>query len=166
MIYQEAVPNITHIKLAELESNGTLRGIITQNIDGLHQKAGSKNVLELHGSIHRNYCMNCNKFYDIDEIINQKGIVHCSCEGIMKPDVVLYGESLNEEVMDEAVKLINQAEVLLIGGTSLSVYPAAGLIRYYQGDKLALINKDITPYDENADLLINTKLGDVFSSLN
>jgi NAD-dependent deacetylase len=166
MIYQEAVPNITHIKLAELESNGILRGIITQNIDGLHQKAGSKNVLELHGSIHRNYCMNCNKFYDIDEIINQKGIVHCSCEGIMKPDVVLYGESLNEEVMDEAVKLINQAEVLLIGGTSLSVYPAAGLIRYYQGDKLALINKDITPYDENADLLINAKLGDVFSSLN
>jgi NAD-dependent deacetylase len=164
MIYQEAVPNITHRKLAELESNGTLRGVITQNIDGLHQKAGSKNVWELHGSVLRNYCMNCNKFYEVDEIISQKGIVQCSCEGIIKPDVVLYGESLNEKVMAEAVKLINQAEILLIGGTSLSVYPAAGLIRYYQGDKLVLINKDITPYDGKADLLINAKLGEVFSS--
>jgi NAD-dependent deacetylase len=165
MIYQEAKPNITHTKLAELENKGILQGVITQNIDGLHQKAGSKMVLELHGSVLRNYCMNCNKLYEVDDILKQKGIVRCSCGGVIKPDVVLYEESLNEKVMSEAVRLISRAEVLIIGGTSLSVYPAAGLIRYYQGDKLILINKDVTPYDTNADLLINARLGEVFSSL-
>jgi NAD-dependent deacetylase len=165
MIYQEVKPNITHTKLAELENKGILQGVITQNIDGLHQKAGSKMVLELHGSVLRNYCMNCNKLYEIDDILKQKGIVRCSCGGVIKPDVVLYEESLNEKVMSEAVRLISRAEVLIIGGTSLSVYPAAGLIRYYQGDKLILINKDVTPYDTNADLLINARLGEVFSSL-
>jgi NAD-dependent deacetylase len=165
MIYLEAKPNITHTKLAELENKGILQGVITQNIDGLHQKAGSKMVLELHGSVLRNYCMNCNKLYEIDDILKQKGIVRCSCGGVIKPDVVLYEESLNEKVMSEAVRLISRAEVLIIGGTSLSVYPAAGLIRYYQGDKLILINKDVTPYDTNADLLINARLGEVFSSL-
>jgi NAD-dependent deacetylase len=165
MIYQEAKPNITHTKLAELENKGNLQGVITQNIDGLHQKAGSKMVLELHGSVLRNYCMNCNKLYEVDDILKQKRIVRCSCGGLIKPDVVLYEESLNEKVMSEAVRLISRAEVLIIGGTSLSVYPAAGLIRYYQGDKLILINKDVTPYDTNADLLINARLGEVFSSL-
>ncbi|MDF2943126.1 MAG: cobB [Herbinix sp.] len=165
MISPEAYPNITHVKLKELESKGTLQGVITQNIDGLHQKAGSKKVLELHGTIKRNYCMKCKKFFMESYIVEHKGIPLCSCGGIIKPDVVLYEESLNEEVMSEAVKLIRRAEVLIIGGTSLSVYPAAGLIRYYEGDKLILINKEVTPYDEKTNLLINAGLGEVFASL-
>lgn len=165
MIYKKAEPNLTHIKLAEMEKNGKLKGIVTQNIDGLHQKAGSKNVLELHGSILRNYCMKCKKFYELEEILKQEVVPVCSCGGIIKPDVVLYEESLNDQVISKSVQIIREADILMIGGTSLSVYPAAGLIRYYQGNKLVLINKEITPYDKEADLLINTGLGEVFSAL-
>lgn len=163
MIYSNAKPNITHKKLAELEKEGKLRGVITQNIDGLHQNAGSKKVLELHGSVLRNYCVKCNKFYGLEEVLKQEGIPLCSCGGTIKPDVVLYEEALNDQIMNEAVELIREAEILIIGGTSLSVYPAAGLIRYYSGSKLVLINKDVTAYDSEADLLINAGLGEVFS---
>jgi NAD-dependent deacetylase len=165
MVYTEAVSNITHRRLAELEKEGKLQAVITQNIDGLHQKAGSTRVLELHGSILRNYCIKCKKAYELSDILNQEGIPYCSCKGIIKPDVVLYEESLDDRIMTEAVKLISNAEILIIGGTSLSVYPAAGLIRYYGGNKLVLINKDVTPYDREADLLINAGLGEVFSVL-
>jgi NAD-dependent deacetylase len=165
MIYTKAQPNITHKKLAQLEAAGKLKGVITQNIDGLHQMAGSRKVLELHGSVLRNYCMKCSRFYELDFILKAPEIPTCDCLGIIKPDVVLYEESLNEQVMDEAVRLISRAEVLLVGGTSLSVYPAAGLLRFYQGDKLVLINKAVTAYDKQADLLINTGLGEVFSRL-
>ena len=165
MIYTEAQPNITHRKLAELEIQGKLQGIITQNIDGLHQKAGSKKVLELHGSILRNHCMKCNKAYDLKYIIESTGIPICSCQGIIKPDVVLYEEALEDEIITEAVNLISNAEVLIIAGTSLSVYPAAGLIRYYRGDKLVLVNKAATDYDLRADLLIRESLGQVFSGI-
>ncbi len=165
MIYTKTSPNITHNKLAELEEMGKLKGIITQNIDGLHQKAGSKKVLELHGSVLRNYCMNCNKSYSLDDILNAKDIPICSCKGIIKPDVTLYEEPLNEQVIKDSIQLIKEADVLIIGGTSLSVYPAAGLIRYYQGDKLVLINKTDTVFDDQADLLINASLGDIFTQL-
>lgn len=163
MIYSQASPNITHIKLKELEEKGKLKGIITQNIDGLHQKAGSKKVLELHGSVLRNYCIKCGAAYPIESIIHSKGVPVCSCGGTLKPDVVLYEEPLDEAVVNEAIKLISRAEILIIGGTSLSVYPAAGLIDYYQGDKLVLINKSVTPYDKKANLLITDSLGEVFS---
>lgn len=163
MIYTKAEPNITHKRLAELEASGKLKGVITQNIDGLHQKAGSKKVLELHGSVLRNYCMDCNKFYHLDDILNAKDIPTCSCKGIIKPDVTLYEEPLNEQVVKESIQILKSADLLIVGGTSLSVYPAAGLIRYYQGNKLVLINKAVTAYDDVADLLINDSLGDVFS---
>jgi NAD-dependent deacetylase len=165
MIYSDAKPNITHKKLAELEKTGKLKAVITQNIDGLHQAAGSSVVLELHGSVLRNYCMKCHKFYGVDEILNQKDIPHCSCGGIIKPDVVLYEEGLDEAVLYNAINKISEADVLIVGGTSLSVYPAAGLINFYRGNKLVLINKSITPYDKEADLLIQTGLGEVFSVL-
>lgn len=165
MIYATAEPNITHQKLVGLEAVGKLKGVITQNIDGLHQKAGSKKVLELHGSVLRNYCMKCNRFYGLDFILGTKEIPTCDCSGIIKPDVVLYEEGLDEKLLAEAVRLISRAEVLLVGGTSLSVYPAAGLLRYYQGDKLVLINKAITAYNKQADLLITAGLGEVFSRL-
>lgn len=165
MVYKQAEPNITHKKLAELEQIGKLKGVITQNIDGLHQSAGSKTVLELHGSIYRNYCVNCNKFYSLEEVLDRERTPLCSCGGIIKPDVVLYEEPLKEEIISEAVRLISEADILLIGGTSLSVYPAAGLIRYYHGDKLVLINKTVTSYDNEADLLINTGLGEIFAVL-
>lgn len=165
MIYTKASPNITHNKLSELEEMGKLKGIITQNIDGLHQKAGNKKVLELHGSVQRNYCMKCNKSFSLDDILNAKDIPTCSCKGIIKPDVTLYEEPLNEQVISASIQLIKEAEVLIIGGTSLSVYPAAGLIKYYQGDKLVLINKTVTAFDDQADLLINASLGDIFSQL-
>jgi NAD-dependent deacetylase len=165
MIIQDAEPNTTHKKLRFLEVSGKLRGIITQNIDGLHQKAGSRKVLELHGSIHRNYCMNCNAYYDLNYLLQTDDIPRCSCGGIIKPDVVLYEEPLSNELTTEAVKLIMNAEVLIIGGTSLSVYPAAGLIDYYSGDKLILINKMTTSYDKRAKLLINVALGEVFSQI-
>lgn len=166
MIYLEAQPNITHRQLAKLEDEGKLKAVITQNIDGLHQKAGSRKVLELHGSVMRNYCMKCHKFYEIKDILDVKEIPTCSCSGVIKPDVVLYEESLKDTVIEETVKLISSAQTLIVGGTSLSVYPAAGLIRYYQGDKLVLINKTDTAYDGKANLLINAGLGEVFHNLN
>ncbi|NLK65000.1 MAG: NAD-dependent protein deacylase [Tissierellia bacterium] len=162
MIFLDAKPNSAHKKLAELEKEGKVKAVITQNIDGLHQAAGSKNVLELHGSVHRNYCMKCGKFHDVNFIINSKGIPKCDCGGIIKPDVVLYEESLKNEVIESAVYYIDQADVLIIGGTSLVVYPAAGLINYFKGSKLVLINKSSTPMDDRADLVINDSLGKVF----
>ena len=138
---------------------------MSQNIDGLHQKAGSSHVIELHGSVLRNYCERCGKFYGIDAIINSKGVPKCSCGGRIKPDVVLYEEGLDEKNIQEAVRLIKEADVLIVGGTSLGVYPAAGLIDYYNGNKLVLINKSETPYDRRADLLIHDALGNVFSQI-
>lgn len=165
MIYPEAEPSITHKALAKLEEEGKLKGVITQNIDGLHQKAGSKNVIELHGSVLRNYCSKCHKFYGVDKILESDGIPRCDCGGLIKPDVVLYEEGLNEADIDNAVKLIKEADILIVGGTSLGVYPAAGLINYYTKDKLILVNKTATPYDQRADLLIRDELGRVFSRI-
>ena len=159
-------PNITHIKLSELEKKGKLKAIITQNIDGLHQKAGSKKVYELHGSVLRNYCMKCHKFYEAKYIFdNTTSIPKCDCGGIIKPDVVLYEEGLDDEILRNSIIAIQNAEVLIVAGTSLTVYPASGLINYFRGKKLILINKDATNYDKNADLVINDSLGKVFSEL-
>ena len=158
-------PNITHIKLAELEKIGKIKAIVTQNIDGLHQKAGSKKVLELHGSVYRNYCMKCGKFYDAEYVFNSESNPKCSCGGIIKPDVVLYEENLNEDILDEAIMQISNCDTLIVGGTSLTVYPASGLIRFYKGNKLILINKDKTPYDKLANFVINDSLGNVFKNL-
>lgn len=166
MLFPDAKPSTTHIKLAQLEKAGKLKGIVTQNIDGLHQKAGSTHVVELHGSVLRNYCERCSKFYGIDAVINSEGIPKCSCGGRIKPDVVLYEEGLSEADIREAVRLIREADMLIVGGTSLGVYPAAGLIDYYSGSKLVLINKTATPYDRRADLLIHEALGKVFSQIN
>ena len=158
-------PNISHIKLAKLENKGILKGIITQNIDGLHQKAGSKNVLELHGSVYRNYCMKCNKFYDANYVFDSKNIPYCECGGIIKPDVVLYEESLDYTVLENSISLISSCDTLIIGGTSLTVYPASGLIKYFKGRNLILINKDVTSFDKIASLVINDSLGNVFSNI-
>lgn len=158
-------PNITHIKLAELEKIGKIKAIVTQNIDGLHQKAGSKKVLELHGSVHRNYCMKCGKFYDAEYVFNSESIPKCSCGGVIKPDVVLYEENLNEDILDEAIMQISNCDTLIVGGTSLTVYPASGLIRFYKGNKLILINKDKTPYDKLTNFIINDSLGNAFKNL-
>lgn len=158
-------PNITHIKLTNLEKEGKLKAIITQNIDGLHQKAGSKNVLELHGSVLRNYCIKCKKFYLAEFVFTSKGIPKCECGGIIKPDVVLYEESLNEDTLNNSIKAIQNAEVLIVAGTSLTVYPASGLINFFRGKKLILINKTSTPFDNIADIVINTRLGDVFKKV-
>ena len=165
MLYPDAKPSTTHKVLARLEQEGKLTGIVTQNIDGLHQKAGSKHVVELHGSVLRNYCERCGKFYGIDAILNSTGVPRCDCGGIIKPDVVLYEESLDMDNITEAVRLITNAEVLIVGGTSLGVYPAAGMIDYYKGNKLVLINKSATPYDGRADLLIHAPLGEVFGRI-
>ncbi len=165
MICTDAEPNITHIKLAELEQKGKLKAVITQNIDGLHQKAGSKTVYELHGSVLRNYCMKCNKFYDINAITSSKGIPLCGCGGTIKPDVVLYEEGLDNNIIKASINAINAADILIVGGTSLAVYPAAGLLQYYNGNRLVLINKSATPLDNQADLLIQCPLGEVFSQL-
>lgn len=162
MIFLEAKPNSAHKKLAELEKEGKVKAVITQNIDGLHQAAGSKIVLELHGSVHRNYCMKCGKYHDVNFIVNSKGVPKCQCGGIVKPDVVLYEESLNSDVIESAVDYIEKADVLIIGGTSLVVYPAAGLINYFKGSKLVLINKTSTPMDKKADLVIYDSIGKVF----
>lgn len=159
MIIEDAEPNDAHIALANLEKMGKLKAVITQNIDGLHQKAGSKEVLELHGSVLRNNCMSCGKFYPLDEIISQKGVPTCSCGGTIKPDVVLYEEGLDSYVLEKAVAYIAQADVLIIGGTSLAVYPAAGLIDYYRGNKLVLINKSKTNRNAHANLEINDSIG-------
>jgi NAD-dependent deacetylase len=162
MIYKDAKPNQAHLALAELEQAGKLKAVITQNIDGLHQLAGSREVLELHGSIHRNTCMKCGQSYNLDYIINSTGVPKCSkCGGTIKPDVVLYEEMLNEDTLDKAVRYIHNADVLIVGGTSLAVYPAAGLIEYYRGDKLVLINKSATSYDENANIIIHDSIGKV-----
>lgn len=165
MIYLDATPNTTHLKLFEWEQNGKLSGIVTQNIDGLHQLAGNKKVFELHGSIHRNYCTRCHAFHSIDSILHSEGIPRCECGGIIKPDVVLYEEGLDDKTVTGAIQAITNADLLIVGGTSLSVYPAAGMLQYYQGNHLALINKSATPYDSNADILIQKSLGEVFASL-
>ncbi|MGB5823726.1 MAG: NAD-dependent protein deacylase [Proteocatella sp.] len=165
MLCLDAQPNKAHKKLAELESCGKLKAVITQNIDNLHQKAGSENVLELHGSVHRNYCMNCNRFYSAEFIKNTAGIPRCECGGLIKPDVVLYQEGLNDKTVQKAVEYISKAEVLIIGGTSLGVYPAAGLIDYYKGEQLILINREATSKDSRAMLVINGKIGEVFEKL-
>ena len=162
MLYPDSEPGITHLALAKLEQQGKLKAVVTQNIDGLHQKAGNKNVIELHGSVLRNYCERCHRFYGMESIINSYGIPTCECGGIIKPDVVLYEEGLDEDNITAAIEYIRNADMLVVGGTSLGVYPAAGLIDYYRGDKLVLINKSQTPYDGKADLLINTPLADVF----
>ena len=161
MLFPAAKPNRAHLALAKLEEEGKLNAVITQNIDGLHQAAGSKEVLELHGSVHRNYCTRCGQFYDLDYIMKSDGIPKCSCGGTIKPDVVLYEEGLDDQVLNKSVQYIRHADMLIIGGTSLVVYPAAGLINYYRGKRLVLINKDATPRDSMADLVINGKIGEV-----
>ena len=165
MIFLDAKPNPAHIKLAELEKEGKVKAVITQNIDGLHQAAGSKNVLELHGSVHRNYCMKCGKFYDVNFMVESKGIPKCQCGGTVKPDVVLYEESLNSDILEKSIMYIEKADVLIVGGTSLIVYPAAGLINYFNGSKLILINKSSTQMDYKADLVIKDSIGKVFEYL-
>ena len=165
MLELDAKPNAAHKKLAELEAAGKLKAVITQNIDGLHQAAGSKRVLELHGSVHRNYCMKCGKFHSVYEIKESTGIPRCECGGIIKPDVVLYEEGLDNQTMEDAVSFIRQADVLIIGGTSLAVYPAAGLIDYYRGNRLVLINKSTTPYDRHADLLLQGSIGQILGAI-
>ena len=161
MLPLEAEPNAAHRALAALERAGKLRAIVTQNIDGLHQKAGSKNVYELHGSIWRNYCTKCGKAYSAEFIRDSGGVPHCACGGLIKPDVVLYEEGLDEKTIKGAVRAIAEADVLIVGGTSLTVYPAAGLIRYYGGDRLVLINRDETPYDGYANLIFREPIGQV-----
>ena len=158
-------PNITNIKLAELEKQGKLKAVVTQNIDGLHQKAGSKTVYELHGSVLRNYCMKCHKFYDGEFVFKAKGIPTCTCGGIIKPDVVLYEEGLDDKTVANSIYAIQNADMLIVAGTSLTVYPASGLINYFRGKTLVLINKDATQYDYKADYVINDSLGKVFSIL-
>lgn len=165
LVFKDAEPNPAHLKLAELEKAGKLKAVITQNIDGLHQKAGSKEVLELHGSVHRNYCQICNENYDLDYILKSEGIPRCDCGGIIKPDVVLYKEPLNNAILNFAVDYISQADTLIIGGTSLVVYPAAGLINYFNGKNLVLINKSETPYDNLATLVINDAIGETLGQI-
>lgn len=165
MLCLDAEPNAAHRKLAEWERQGKLRAVITQNIDGLHQKAGSQNVLELHGSVHRNHCMRCHKPYDVQAVAQSTGVPHCACGGIIKPDVVLYEESLDTHTLDASLRYIQSADVLIIGGTSLAVYPAASLIHYYRGHKLVLVNKSETPADAKADLVIHGPIGEIFSQL-
>lgn len=158
-------PNITHRRLAQLEQEGKLLAVVTQNIDGLHQKAGSRRVYELHGGVLRNYCTRCHKFFSAEFVKNAPGVPRCPCGGIVKPDVVLYEESLDEDCITKAVQAIQAADLLIVGGTSLTVYPAAGLIRYYTGQRLVLINRDETPYDDYANLVLHESLGDVFSQV-
>ena len=165
MLALDAKPNAAHLKLAELEAKGKLKAVVTQNIDGLHQAAGSKNVLELHGSVHRNYCRKCGRLYDASYIKESTGVPKCACGGQIKPDVVLYEEGLDDVTMQSAIHFISQAEILIIGGTSLAVYPAAGLIDFYKGTKLVLINKSATPLDRRADLVIQAPIGEVFQQV-
>lgn len=165
MLCLDAKPNPAHLKLAELEQVGKLKAVITQNIDGLHQAAGSKEVQELHGSVLRNYCIKCGKFHDVYEIKNSQGIPKCECGGILKPDVVLYEEGLDGSTIDRAVHHLRKADMLIIGGTSLVVYPAAGLVNYYRGNKLVLINKSATSLDGSADLVISAPIGEVLGQI-
>lgn len=165
MLCLSAKPNAAHLKLAELEKQGKLRAVITQNIDGLHQAAGSREVLELHGSVLRNFCMRCHRSFPVDAIANSTGIPTCSCGGTVKPDVVLYEEGLDNHTISASVNYISRADILIIGGTSLAVYPAAGLIDYYRNNKLVLINKSATPADRRADLVIHAPIGEVLSQV-
>ena len=165
MLFPDAQPNAAHRKLAEWEAEGKLLAVVTQNIDGLHQAAGSKKVYELHGSVHRNYCMRCGKFYGLDFIMKGEGVPKCECGGTIKPDVVLYGENLDNDCINGACDAISRADMLIIGGTSLAVYPAAGLIDLYRGNRLVLVNLSATPQDSRADLVIHEKIGKVFSEL-
>ena len=165
MLAPDAQPNAAHRKLAQWEAQGKLKAVITQNIDGLHQKAGSREVLELHGSVLRNYCERCGKFYGLDAILHSTGVPKCTCGGDIKPDVVLYEEGLDEHVMQKALDDISRADMLIIGGTSLVVYPAAGLVRYYRGNKLVVINKGVIEADLGADLVINGPIGQVLSQV-
>lgn len=165
MLAPWAKPNVTHLTLARLEQQGKLKAIVTQNIDGLHEMAGSKNIFNLHGTVYRNYCMKCGKFYPVEHIQNSTGIPRCSCGGIVKPDVVLYEEGLDDDVIEGAINAIAKADVLIVGGTSLTVYPAAGLINYFKGKHLVLINKQLTTFDEKATLVLHESLGEVFGIL-
>lgn len=165
MLFTHAKPNAAHQALARLEEQGKLRAVITQNIDGLHQMAGSKEVLELHGSVHRNYCTRCGEFYGLDHVINSEGVPRCSCGGTVKPDVVLYEEGLDNRILQKSVDYIRNADMLIIGGTSLVVYPAAGLIDYYRGNRLVLINKGATSRDSQADLVISDSIGEVLGAV-
>ena len=166
MLCLDVRPNAAHLKLAELERAGKLKAVVTQNIDGLHQAAGSQTVYELHGSVHRNYCTKCRAFYDVRFIAEGKGVPRCPvCGGLVKPDVVLYEEGLDQDTIEGAVQAISRADVLIIGGTSLVVYPAAGLVNYYRGNKLVLINRDPTPYDGQADLVIHSSIGRVLGGI-
>lgn len=158
-------PNITHSKLAQWEQEGKLLGVVTQNIDGLHQKAGSKRVYELHGSVLRNYCEKCGKFHTAEFVKLHADVPRCDCGGIVKPDIVLYEESLDSNTIDGAVAAISNADLLIVAGTSLTVYPAAGLVNYYQGNRMVLINRDVTPYDHQADLVFHCSLGEIFSAI-
>ena len=158
-------PNITHKVLARWEQEGKLDAVVTQNIDGLHQKAGSKKVYELHGSVLRNYCTRCRKFYTAEFVKNCDGVPRCTCGGIVKPDVVLYEESLDQDTLEKSIRVIRQADLLIVAGTSLTVYPAAGLVNYYRGDRLVLINRDETPYDDTANLVLHESLGRIFAQL-
>ena len=166
MIYPKALPNNAHEKMAELEMKGKSLGVVTQNIDGLHQKAGSKKVYELHGSVYRNYCQNCHKFYSLEDLEQFKGRVpKCECQGIIKPDVVLYEESLDDKTVRDAINAIRQADTLIVTGTSLAVYPASGLIQYFNGYNLVLLNLSVTPYDNEASLIVRGKVGEVLSQI-
>ena len=165
MLFPNAKPNRAHLALAKLEQEGKLKAVITQNIDGLHQAAGSKEVLELHGSVLRNHCTRCGRFYGLDDILKMKGVPKCGCGGVIKPDVVLYEEGLDNRTLQKAVNYIRNADVLIVGGTSLVVYPAAGLIDYYRGSKLVLINKGATSRDSQADLVISDRIGEVLGAV-
>ena len=165
MLYPQAEPNAAHLALARLEQAGKLKAVVTQNIDGLHQAAGSKNVLELHGSVHRNHCTRCGAFYTLDDVLRSEGVPRCGCGGVIKPDVVLYEEGLDNRTLQKAVNYIRNADVLIVGGTSLVVYPAAGLIDYYRGSKLVLINKGATSRDSQADLVISDRIGEVLGAV-
>ena len=166
MMYLTAKPNSAHIKLAELEKAGKLLAVVTQNIDGLHEEAGSKKVFELHGSIHRNYCMKCRKFYDAEFVKNSEGVPHCECGGVVKPDVVLYEEGLDQNVIERTLMAISSADTLIIGGTSLVVYPAAGFVDYFHGKHLVVINKSDTGRNLNAELVINAPIGEIMKGIN
>jgi len=165
MLYTDVKPNAAHLKLAELEARGKVRAVITQNIDGLHQAAGSKVVCELHGSVLRNYCEWCGKFHDMNYVLESSGVPKCSCGGPIKPDVVLYEEGLDQKTIKDSINFIRNADMLIIGGTSLAVYPAAGLIDYYEGNKLVLVNKTPTPRDSQADLVVTGAIGEIFSQI-
>lgn len=165
MLFTDAEPNEAHKALARLEERGKLKAVITQNIDGLHQAAGSREVLELHGSVHRNYCARCGQFYDLDHVVESQGVPRCGCGGVIKPDVVLYEEGLDNSILQRSVDYIKNADMLIIGGTSLVVYPAAGLLDYYRGNKLVLINKEATSRDSQADLVITHSIGEVLGTV-